>query len=152
MNVKLMIAVALSRDSKLLVLDEPTSGLDPVARDELCDIMLDYVSDGRRSVLFSTHISADLERVADHITFILNGKVVFSKGKDMLLDEYVAVQGDTSLISEKQRCKIIGIRIQGSSLTGLARRTDLNDFNGLSVRTATLDEIVVGINREASHE
>lgn len=79
MKIKLMVSVALSHDAKLLILDEPTSGLDPVARSELMEILRDFVQDERRSVLFSTHITSDLEKVADFITFILNPLVfIFS--------------------------------------------------------------------------
>ena len=70
MQMKLMLACAFSYDAKLLILDEPTSGLDPVSRDELLDILLEYIEDGEHSVLFSTHITEDLERVADYITYI----------------------------------------------------------------------------------
>ena len=87
MNVKLMIAVALSHDAKLLVLDEPTSGLDPVARDEICELLLEYARHGG-SVLFSTHITEDLEKIADYITFVLNGEIVFSEQKEELGKKY----------------------------------------------------------------
>lgn len=73
MRMKLMLAVALSHDAKLLILDEPTSGLDVLARDELMDILADYVADGEHGVLFSTHITADLERSADFIAYINGG-------------------------------------------------------------------------------
>src|SRR5665647_2441724 len=71
MKMKLMLAVAMSHDAKLLILDEPTSGLDPVARDELLEILSAYISDGQKSILFSTHITSDLEKIADYITCLL---------------------------------------------------------------------------------
>ena len=82
MQMKLMLACAFSYDAKLLILDEPTSGLDPVSRDELLDILLEYIEDGEHSVLFSTHITEDLERVADYITYINYGELFFSGNKD----------------------------------------------------------------------
>lgn len=82
MKVKLMLAVALSHDAKLLILDEPTSGLDPSARDEICELLGEFVMDEEKSVLFSTHITSDLEKIADYITFILDGKVVYTGLKD----------------------------------------------------------------------
>ena len=75
MKVKYQIALAMSHDAKLLILDEPTSGLDPVSRDELIILFQDYVADGTRSILFSTHIISDLEKCADFITYIKNGKI-----------------------------------------------------------------------------
>lgn len=88
MNVKVMLAVAFSQGAKLLILDEPTSGLDPLARDEICAILKDYVKNSDGSVLFSTHISSDLEKVADYITFILNGELIFSDSKENILEKY----------------------------------------------------------------
>jgi len=83
-EMKLMIAVALSHGAELLILDEPTSGLDAVARDELLGILMQFIADENHSVLFSTHITADLEKIADCITFIKDGKIVYSGTKDTL--------------------------------------------------------------------
>lgn len=88
MKMKLSIAVALSHHSKLLILDEATSGLDPVVRDDITDMFLDFVQDENNSILVSSHITSDLEKVADYIVFIHNGKVVFSKSKDELRYKY----------------------------------------------------------------
>lgn len=81
MKVKYMIALALSHDAKLFLFDEPTSGLDPVAREDLLELFRALVKDGRRSVLFSTHITSDLDKCADDITYIRNGQIVASAGK-----------------------------------------------------------------------
>lgn len=88
MKMKLAIAVALSHDSKLLILDEATSGLDPVVRDDILDMLLDFVQDETHSVLVSSHITSDLEKIADYIVFIHEGRVVFSKPKDELTEQY----------------------------------------------------------------
>lgn len=88
MKMKLSIAVALSHHSKLLILDEATSGLDPVVRDDILDLFLDFVQDENNSILVSSHITSDLEKVADYIVFIHKGKVVFSKPKDELKYQY----------------------------------------------------------------
>ena len=85
---KLMLACAFSHNAKLLILDEPTSGLDPVARDELLEILQDYIKDGERSVLFSTHITTDLERVADYITFINQGQLFYTGSMEDLLERW----------------------------------------------------------------
>ena len=84
MQMKLMLAIALSHDAKLLILDEPTSGLDVLARDELMDILHAYIEDGEHSVLFSTHITADLERAADFITYITDGRLYYTVRKTSL--------------------------------------------------------------------
>ena len=81
MQMKLMLACAFSYDAKLLILDEPTSGLDPVSRDELLKILSEYIEDGEHSVLFSTHITGDLERAADYITYISYGELFYTGSK-----------------------------------------------------------------------
>ena len=88
MSIKLMVAVALSHGTRLLILDEPTSGLDPIARDELCNILLDFVSCGTKAVLFSTHITSDLEKVANRIAFLIEGKLRLDAKKDDIIAEF----------------------------------------------------------------
>ena len=88
MKVKLKISTAISHCPKLLILDEPTSGLDPVARSEILDIFQDFIQNGENSILVSSHITSDLEHIADYITFISDGRILLSKTRDELLDEY----------------------------------------------------------------
>lgn len=85
MKMKLSIAVALSHKAKILILDEATSGLDPIVRDEILDIFMDFIQDEEHSILISSHITSDLEKIADYITFIHNGKILFSANKDKLI-------------------------------------------------------------------
>ncbi len=88
MRKKLEIAAALAHHPKLLVLDEPTSGLDPVVRNEVLDIFLKFIEDDEHTILFSTHITSDLEHIADEIIFIDEGKVLLNKSRDDILDNY----------------------------------------------------------------
>lgn len=92
MKMKLKIAVALSHHPKLLILDEPTSGLDPVARNEVLDIFQDFIQDEKCSILVSSHITSDLEHIADYITFINEGEIVLTKTRDELLENYGIVK------------------------------------------------------------
>lgn len=92
MKMKLKIATALSHNPKLLILDEPTSGLDPIARNEILDIFQEFIQDEEHSILVSTHITSDLEHIADYITFINNGEIAFSKTRDELLEKYGIVK------------------------------------------------------------
>ncbi len=88
MKMKLSIAVALSHHPKLLILDEATSGLDPMVRNEILDVLLDFIQDEEHSILVSSHITSDLEKIADYITFIHQGEIVFSEEKDSILDSH----------------------------------------------------------------
>lgn len=92
MKMKLKLAVALSHKAKLLILDEPTSGLDPIARNELLDVFQEFIQDESNSILVSSHITSDLEHIADYITFISDGNIIFCKSKDELLDNYGIVK------------------------------------------------------------
>ncbi len=88
MTMKLAVAVALAHHPKLLILDEATSGLDPIVRDDILDVFLDFVQDDNNSILLSSHITSDLEKVADYITFIHEGSIIFSEKKDVLKYNY----------------------------------------------------------------
>ncbi len=143
MKVKLQIAVALSHDAKLLLLDEPTSGLDPVARDEICDLLREFASGEDKSVLFSTHISADLEKTADFITFIMDGRIVFSGEKDVLLEKYVRVTGGLGDLDKERRKLVIGYREHGTGFEGIAEAKHVGKLPGVLAEAATLDEIVI---------
>ena len=92
MSMKLEIAVALSHDSKLLILDEATSGLDPIMRDEILDVLLEFVKQENHSILLSSHITSDLEKIADYIVFIHNGEIILNKTKDELIYEYGVIR------------------------------------------------------------
>lgn len=109
-KMKFSLAVALSHHAELLILDEPTSGLDPVFRDKLMDILREEIQDENKSVLFSTHITSDLEKIADYITFINNGRIVFTDQKDVLLENYKIIKGDTNILSAGIRNELLGVK------------------------------------------
>lgn len=92
MSMKLAIAVALSHESKLLILDEATSGLDPIMRDEILDVLLEFVKQENHSILLSSHITSDLEKIADYIAFIHDGEIILNKTKDELIYEYGVIR------------------------------------------------------------
>ena len=110
MKMKLSIAVALSHNAKLLILDEATSGLDPVVRDEILDIFLDYIQNEDCSILIASHITSDLEKVADYITFVNNGKIIFSENKDELIYNSGVVKCSEKDIDKISKEDIVGIR------------------------------------------
>lgn len=110
MKMKLAIAVALSHNSKLLILDEATSGLDPVIRDDILDILLDFAQDETHSILISSHITTDLEKIADYIVFIHEGQVVFSKPKDGLIEQYGIIKCGAAQFEALDKSDIIVYR------------------------------------------
>lgn len=110
MKMKLAIAVALSHNSKLLILDEATSGLDPVIRDDILDILLDFAQDETHSILISSHITTDLEKIADYIVFIHEGQVVFSKPKDELIEQYGIIKCGAAQFEALDKLDIIVYR------------------------------------------
>ena len=110
MKVKLAFAVALSHKAELLILDEATSGLDPIIRDDILDILIDFVQDENHSVLVSSHIISDLEKVADYITFIHKGKLVFTHSKDELVDNYGVMSCGAMVFDNLDKSEIIAYR------------------------------------------
>ncbi|MCL2655195.1 MAG: ABC transporter ATP-binding protein [Coriobacteriia bacterium] len=148
MKMKLMLAVAMSHGARLLILDEPTSGLDPVARDELLDILLDYIGDGARSVFFSTHITSDLDRIADYITLIDHGHIFYTGKKDELLEHFSIVKGRPEDLTEDLRRKLIG---QSATREGFIGMLPAADAQGLApavtIEPPTIDEILVYISK-----
>ena len=110
MKMKLYIAAALSHGAKLLILDEPTSGLDPVVRDEILDIFNDFTRDENNSILISSHIVSDLEKLCDYIAFIHKGKLILCEEKDKLLSDYSLIQCDESTFGSIDKSNVLGYR------------------------------------------
>ena len=107
MKMKLSIAVALSHNPKLLILDEATGGLDPVVRSDILDVFKDFVKDGERSVMMSSHITTDLEKIADYITFIHKGKVLFCKTKNELRRDYGIIRCGAEFFNKIEKADIL---------------------------------------------
>ena len=115
MKMKLSLATALSHRPKLLILDEPTNGLDPIVRNEILDIFLDFIQDEENSILISSHITSDLEKIADYITFIHDGQIIFSESKDTLLNDYIILKCREQELSQIDKSDIIHSKKSGSS-------------------------------------
>lgn len=153
MQMKLMLAVALSHDAKLLILDEPTSGLDVLSRDELMDILSDYVADGGHSVIFSTHITADLERCADFLAYITNGMLYYSGPKDEFEDAFRLVKGGPDELTDGLRRAMVGIRTYATGFDALIRTQDIPHIggtDGLLTQHASIED-VIRLTNAASH-
>ncbi|WP_422485531.1 ABC transporter ATP-binding protein [Gudongella sp. DL1XJH-153] len=151
MKMKYSLALALSHDADLIIMDEPTSGLDPIFRKEILDILYDIIQDENKSIFFSTHITTDLEQIADYITFINKGKLVFSKAKDEIMDEFKIVKGDTRILTPEIRSDFIEIRETGYGFEGLTRKaTGVKGMLGENslVENASLQDIMYYMRME----
>jgi len=148
MKIKLMLAAAMSHNAKLLILDEPTSGLDPVARNELIDIFKEYISGGERSILFSTHITSDLEKAADYITLIDHGRLFYSGKKNDLINNYFIVRGNPDILSAELKENIIGLTINQSVFAGMIKSAmPQNIHKEITIGIPTIDEILIYISK-----
>ena len=145
MKMKLSIAVAFSHNSKLLILDEATSGLDPVVRDDILDMFLDFVQDESNSILVSSHITSDLEKVADYIVFIHKGKVVFCKSKDELRYKYGIIRCGAAQFDAIDKDEVIAYRKQDYEWEVLIADRDLaqRKYPKAVIDPATIDEIML---------
>lgn len=110
MKTKFSIATALSHNAELLIMDEPTSGLDPISRQDIINVLQEYIEDGHRSILFSTHILSDIEKMADYITFINKGAIVFSDDKTVIEDKYRIIKGGLDILDENPENSFIEIK------------------------------------------
>ena len=156
MKMKLALAVALSHGAELILLDEPTSGLDPVFRRELLERLSGLIQDGRTSVLFSTHITSDLERVADYITCLREGDLVLSATRDEILEKWAIVKGALELLGG-ETAKLLQSVIRGPyGFTALtadkeeARRRLAG--RGAAIERIRLDDLVFFLGREGRRE
>ena len=142
MKVKYSLALALSHGAKLLVLDEPTSGLDPVSRDELLDIFQELIVGGEISILFSTHITSDLEKCADFITFIDQGQIIASSEKHDFMESYRLISGSEGQLRQVKE-QLISYKINSFGFTGLIHTKDLDPSSNLKATTPSLEEIMI---------
>ncbi|WMJ85715.1 ABC transporter ATP-binding protein [Anaerocolumna sp. MB42-C2] len=145
MKMKLSIAAALSHKAKLLILDEATSGLDPIVRDEILDIFLDFIQDEEHTILISSHIISDLEKIADYITFIHEGKIVFSKSKDDLIYNYGIVRCRKEDYDKLDKNHIAGVRrSQFGYEVMVDNKTELERFRkDLIIDSTSIEDIIL---------
>lgn len=149
-RMKYSLAIALSHKAELLILDEPTAGLDAVVRADFLDILFELVEKEEISILYSTHITGDLEKIADYITFVKDGKIEFSLEIDKLLEKIVVVKGSLEDLTEKIKEKIKGIRKHKYGFEGITIFKELlGELNeNLIFEEANLDEIIVGFTKD----
>ncbi len=154
MKVKYSLAVAMSHNPKLLILDEPTSGLDPAARDDLVLMFQEFIEDGEHSILFSTHITSDLEKCADYITYIKQGQVLASTDKESFHTSYISVAGKKDQLTAETEGKIIGLHTHQLGFEGLMKTEDkaLATAGGFEIAEPTLEDIMIHVERRQEAE
>ena len=145
MSMKLAIAVALSHDSKLLILDEATSGIDPIMRDEILDVLLEFVKQENHSILLSSHITSDLEKIADYIVFIHNGEIILNKTKDELIYEYGVIRCSENDFHNILSEDILSSMKKDYQIDVLIKNRKLIEkkYKNLIVDSVSLDEIML---------
>lgn len=155
MKIKFSLALALSHRAELIIMDEPTSGLDPVFRSELLDILLGVMRDEHKGVLFSTHITSDLERIADYICFINNGQVVFSNTLEEIKRNYLLVKGPKELLNSTSENLLQGIRKNDFGFEALCNQPEQikRGFGDKAVyEMPSLDQIILYTARRDRHD
>ena len=149
MRMKVQVAVAMAHSPDLLLMDEPTAGMDPAARDEFLDLVMNYMQDENHTVLMSSHITSDLERIADYIVFIHKGRIVMNGPKDEILENYGIAKGSERDVLAIGRENIISLRREELSTSALVadRKGVAEAFPELVVDPASLDDIMVMVIR-----
>lgn len=154
MKMKFAIAIALSHKAEFIILDEPTSGLDPVMRRQVLDILQQVMEDENIGILISSHITSDLEKIADYITYIKGGKLVFSMATPELEEEYKVIKGNLNLLKQIDRNIIFGLRETHYGFHGVTKDLDKIDSrvrDELVIEKATIEEVMVAINKGAGN-
>ena len=144
MKMKFALAIALSHHAELIIMDEPTSGLDPIFRREVLDILYNIIQDENISIFFSTHITTDLERIADYITYINKGKIVFSKSKDEIMENYAIIKGGTDQLNDELRKEFLGLRETNVGFEGLTdnAKSLRSRFSDMLIERPSLEDIM----------
>lgn len=145
MKMKFALVIALSHQAELLIMDEPTSGLDPLVRSQFLAIIKDYMENGGKGVFFSTHITSDLDRVADMLILIDKGKIVFQQSKDDLMDAFRLVKGNADLLNDHNRCYIKNLKVSSYGFSGITDQAALirKEIPEALFEKATIEDIML---------
>ena len=145
MKMKYALVLALSHNAELLIMDEPTSGLDPLIRSQLLKVLTDYMENGGKGVFFSTHITSDLDKIADMLIMINNGRIIFQEEKDFLLDTYRIVKGDVKALTDDVRKHFLSITETAFGFTGITKQVSeiQSFFPDAIVERPTIEDIML---------
>ncbi|MCW3490382.1 ABC transporter ATP-binding protein [Dethiobacter alkaliphilus] len=151
MQMKFSIVMALCHDPDLVILDEPTAGLDPVARADVLDLLMELMQSENKSLLFSTHITSDLDKIADYLTIINEGKIVLSRSKDELLDTYALVQIDKATMTDTLKSVLFGVKETAFGYVGLGKRNKVDHLKSIKTARPTIEDMIVYLSGEQSY-
>ncbi|MDF2872886.1 MAG: ABC-type multidrug transport system, ATPase component [Anaerocolumna sp.] len=145
MRMKYALALSLSHKAELLIMDEPTSGLDPLIRSQLLDILKEYMDNGGRGVFFSTHITSDLDKIADMLIMIDNGKIIFREDKDILLDSYRIIKGDMKDLTKDTDKLFMNISKTAFGFTGITNQLEAvkNAMPDAIIERTTIEDVML---------
>ena len=149
--MKFSLALALSHDAELIIMDEPTSGLDPIFRRELLEVFREILQNENKTIVFSTHHVSDLERIADYIAFLYDGKLVFNQPKDELLDTLSIVRGANDWLNQEMEKHFIGIRRNEVGFEALTHEGEtiqkLAGDHSLVIEKPTLEDVMFYVRK-----
>lgn len=145
MRMKYALVLALSHQAELLIMDEPTSGLDPLVRSQFLEIIKEYMKNGGKGVFFSTHITSDLDKIADMLILIHGGKIIFQRNKDDLLDTFRTVKGNTAALNDQNKKLIRGLRVSAFGFTGITDQVPeiKKEMPDVLLEKATIEDIML---------
>lgn len=145
MRMKYALVLALSHQAELLIMDEPTSGLDPLVRSQFLEIIKEYMKNGGKGVFFSTHITSDLDKIADMLILINGGKIIFQRNKDDLLDTFRTVKGNTAALNDQNKKLIRGLRVSAFGFTGITDQVPeiKKEMPDVLLEKATIEDIML---------
>jgi len=148
--MKFAISIALSHHADILIMDEPTSGLDPLIRDELMEILLNFMEEEGKSVFFSTHITSDLDKVADMLILIDKGRIILNESKDELIERHAVVKGDNSLINESTRKLFVSLRQTAFGFEGITDKADVvcEEMNDVIIEKTSIENVMLAYIKE----
>lgn len=145
MHMKFALALALSHHAELLIMDEPTSGLDPLIRSQLLTIIGQYMEQGGKGVFFSTHITSDLEKIADMLILIHNGQILFEQDRESLIETYKIVKGDVRLLTQETKKLFIRYEVTDFGFKAITNRLDevAHKLNDILIEKPTIEDIML---------
>lgn len=153
MRMKFALTLALSHRARFLIMDEPTSGLDPLVRKQLLDILADYMKEEGLGLLYSSHITSDLDKFADIIIFIDKGSILLVEEKDVLLDEHRKVKGDASLLNDENRKLFISLSENDYGFEGVTKKVEelKKSVDGLVIERLNIEDLMLAYIEGGKH-